>query len=105
MTVFQGQGADCGAEPIGDELGVGKVESVEDDDELLTAVAADAVVTAELAAETVGHRDEDLVSDEVAVGVVDRFEVVEVAEQEGDGFVVSLTAGQHAGGVFGWCAA
>ena len=50
VTVFQGQGADGGAEPIGDELGVGKVESVEDDDELLTAVAADGLRRSRVAA-------------------------------------------------------
>ena len=56
-AVLQGQGIDRAAQPVGDELGFAQLELelVEDDDELLTAVAADAVVTTELPPETVGH--------------------------------------------------
>ena len=39
QVMIEVQDTDGGAQPVGDELALGQRESVEDDDELLTAVA------------------------------------------------------------------
>lgn len=72
------EGQDCVAEPVGDELGRGQGESVQDDNEFFAAVTAESVVSAQLSAEAVGDRNQHPVTDEVSVGVVDSFEMVEV---------------------------
>src|SRR5271163_2543518 len=54
------------------------------DEELVPALAKDAIVLAEAAYEAIGHGSEELVADDVAMGVVDVLEVVEVEEHQGD---------------------
>jgi len=50
-------------------------------------------------AKAVRHGDQDVVPDQVAVGVVDRLESVEVAEQHGHRLGVTVAARQDPGGV------
>ncbi len=77
--------------------GLGRVEVGEQHDELLAAEAPDRVVGADLGAQHVGHRAQDLVPDEVAVAVVDTFEVVEVDHENSEGRAPTAGAGERAG--------
>ena len=59
------------------------VDAGEDQGELLPAQAGDDVALADDGAQALGDRAEDLVALAVAVGVVDRLEVVEVERDDG----------------------
>ena len=65
---------DLGGDPVGHLVG--------EDDELVAAGAGDDVAGAHAAAQAGGHHLQDLVADGVPVAVVDRLEVVEVAEEQ-----------------------
>ncbi len=78
-----GQPGDVGAQPLGDIERVRLAGVRQQDDELLAAEPAGQVVGPQLAAQAVGHGPERLVSDQVAVGVVDRLEVVDVDQGQG----------------------
>ena len=58
------------------------VEVFAQDDELVASEARQRVAGAEDPVQSVGDRDEQLVADVVAVGVVDRLELVEVGEED-----------------------
>ena len=61
-----------------------RVESGQQDDELLAAEAVDGLAATEPVLEALGDVLEDLVADDVAVLVVDRLEAVEVADEHRD---------------------
>ena len=67
----------------GQRDGVGLVDVLADDDELVAAEAGDQVAGAHGGAQPVGHLDEQLVAGGVAERVVDDLEVVEVEEEAG----------------------
>lgn len=62
------------------------------DDELIAAEAGDGVLVAQDAAQAAGNITQDGVAGPVAELVVDRFEVVEVDEQDGETAVLALAA-------------
>ena len=77
----------------GDVFGLtGMVEIVEQDDELVSAHAGDAVGFADVGAEASGGDAQDAVAGAVAVGVVDLLELVEVEHEQGDALVEALAA-------------
>jgi hypothetical protein len=57
----------------------------QEDDELFAAESADQVVGLKDADNTGGHRAEHVVTDKVAIGVVDGLEVVEIEDGETEG--------------------
>jgi hypothetical protein len=74
-------------QPCGEGGGRIRVARVLDDDgELVAAEPGRGVARADLGAQPVGELDEHGVAGLVAVGVVDRLEVVEVDQQQRDGF-------------------
>jgi hypothetical protein len=68
-----------------------------DDKELLSAIAADGVCIAYRSLKTLRGAPEDLIAGEVAEGVVDLLEVVEVDERDAEGRVVFVCV-LHLGG-------
>ena len=65
-----------------DHVGLG--QALEEDDELLSSVAADGVRLAEAAAQQGGQRREHAVTDGMAEAIVDGLEVVEVDHHPGE---------------------
>ncbi len=80
MLAHHHRGVDRLAQPVGD---VDRL-TLHHDDELVAAEAGQHVVLAQHRAQPLGHDLEELVADLVAEAVVDRLEVVEVDEQDGD---------------------
>ena len=74
--------AGAAADPLGDLARLGRAGGGEQDDELLAAEPADQVGLADLLAHLGGQRPQHGVAGEVAVGVVDHLEVVDVGEQQ-----------------------
>ncbi len=87
------RGADA-VEEVGGVLGGVDVGG---DDELVAAEAGDGVVGAEGGLQAADDGGEDLVAAFVAEGVVDRLEVVEVAEQDRDPPAVPFGGSQREG--------
>ena len=71
-----------------------------EDDELVATGAGDDVVLPHAGPEAGGDLTEDLVADGVAVAVVDRLEVVEVAEQQRPAVAVAVDQVEEVTG--GW---
>ena len=73
------------------------LDPVEQDDELVAAEAGDEVIGPAGAPDPVRDLLQHLVATGMTVRVVDRLEVVEIAEQHGDAAPESRTAGEHLG--------
>ena len=76
--------ADRGAESLGEVGHCRVVQSGRERDELLAAPAHQLVLIAESRAQARGHDAQDGVADEVALGVVDLLEVVDVGDDHPD---------------------
>ena len=73
---------DLGAQALEDHARVLVLDLVQHDDELLAAITVALVVFAQGRAQDVGEGEQDLVAYQVAVGVVDALELVEVEDGE-----------------------
>jgi hypothetical protein len=80
----EAQRLDPRAHALGEVEGALEIGAREDDGELLAAVAGRLVDLARLLAQHRGHRGEHPVAGLVAVGVVDRLEVVDVEHDQAD---------------------
>ena len=72
------------AQPLGEAQGVGRADHAAQDGELLAAVAGEDVLVADRLEHEAGELGQHAVAAQVAVGVVDRLEVVEVEEEQGE---------------------
>ena len=89
---FDGGLGDGGAEIFGAFEAVGERAVGENDDELFTAVAAGKVVGAGVVGDALGDFLKDGVADEMAMAIVDGFEVIDVGHEDGDGEAFALGA-------------
>ena len=78
-------GSERAGEVVAETVGVVRWWTGEEDDELVAPDPADEAVIADGSLEASCHDDEELVPDVVAVGVVDRFELVEIDVENGNG--------------------
>src|ERR1035437_868224 len=85
-----------GAHALGLAGGAGLIAAGKDDQKLLAAVTADGVVRTGDGLHAAGEFAQDGIAGEVAVGVVDGFEVIEVGQDEADGTVFAGAAGELA---------
>jgi hypothetical protein len=70
----------------------GGVATRDDDEKFFAAVAACAIVTTNDKGETAGDLEQDFVADEMAIGIVDEFEVIDIGHDETEGIFVAAAA-------------
>ena len=79
-----GRRLDALAQAFGDREGKRHIGVGHDDDEFLAAIAAGQIDAADIGGDAVGEFLEHFVADVVAVAVIDRLEVVDVENEEGE---------------------
>jgi hypothetical protein len=92
------QGSDAVIDPGGGGHGLGQGGAGEENGELLAAEPAHQIAGAHGEAQRGGHCDQNLVADQMAVGVVDEFEVIEVDHQHGHRGAVVMGPGDGPAG-------
>src|SRR5690606_13574851 len=102
---FNRQAGECGARILGKKTRRGEVASRQHAGEFLAADPADGVILASSLTEYARESGDDPISAGVTVSVVDRLEVIEVAQNERDGRLASGVAGQDTVQPFGKAAA
>ena len=99
----EGGAGDGFANAFGLLAGGGAGTTGKDDEELFAAIAADGIVAADGGLDALGGFAQDGIAGEMAAGIVDKFEAVEIHEKDGDGLMFALGAREFVlQGLQGW---